>query len=823
MTISPSPDKIRPLKLSYDGKLTIAEGRSRKETTWKHRELLWGQLLNKVSVTRRTGETLGEYRKMPKGQQDEIKDVGGFVGGTLQGGRRKAEAVKWRQLISLDADHAPKNFWSGVELLADYAMAVYSTHKHVPEAPRLRLMIPLSRPVTADEYQAVSRRIAADLGIDNFDDTTFEPSRLMYWPSTSSDGEFFFQAIDEPWLNPDTVLARYADWTDPAQWPESSRAHQERKKLADKQGDPTEKAGIVGAFCRTYDIEAAIEKFLPDIYSPCDIPGRYTYSEGTTSGGLVLYEDNFAFSHHGTDPTSGKLCNAFDLVRIHKFNDLDDEAKPGTPAAKMPSFRAMAELATDDETVRTTLGKERLAAAVEEFGDLEEDPEQPAAPETDPKWMTKLKINHLGEFDNTIDNVRLILENDPRIAGKIGFDDFYLRPVAKGRLPWRSKSEGSAPWSDTDDSGLRHYVETIYQIVAPTKIEDALKIVLDKRRFHPIREYLSKLTWDGVERLETLFIDYLGAEDCPYIRTVTRKTFVAAAGRAIKPGIKFDYMPILIGPQGVGKSFILNRMGRGWYSDSFYTVTGKEAYEQLLGAWIIEMAEMTATKKAEVEAIKHFISKQEDTFRMAYAKRPVTLKRQCVFVGTTNDRECLRDRTGNRRFWPVSVRVSTPRLNLWKELTDDVIDQIWAEATELWNQGEPLYLSGDLAKEAADRQEIHTEENAKAGVVREFLDREIPSDWDTRDTQSRKAWLLSEFDDESGEALQLRSKICAAEIWVECFGGDFKQFGPIQSREIGDILRGLPEWEPYVENRGRIRFKNYGLQKTFVRKIDLLN
>ena len=810
-----NPEKIQPLKVKHDGKITIAEGRNRKETNWRNREISWGQLLARIGVTRRTGETLDEYRKMPKSQQDEIKDVGGFVGGTLKGGRRKADSVAWRQIISLDADHAPRNFWSGVAMLTDYAMAVYSTHKHTPEAPRLRLLIPLSRPVTPEEYQAVSRRIAADLGIDHFDDTTFEPSRLMYWPSTSLDGEFFFQTIDEGWINPDDVLSRYADWRDPAQWPESSRANQERKKLADKQWDPTEKSGIVGAFCRTYSIEDAITKFLPDIYIPCDVEGRFTYVDGSTSGGLVLYEDHFAFSHHGTDPISGRLCNAFDLVRIHKFGELDDEAKPGTPPAKMPSFREMNRLATGDEPVRITLGEERLASALSDFGELD-DEETP----TDSKWIAKLKLNKVtGEFEASIDNVRMILEKDPRLAGKIGFDEFYIRPVAKGKLPWRESGEPT-PWSDTDDSGLRHYIESVFNIASPTKIEDALRIVMDKHRYHPVREYLDSLVWDGEKRLETLFIDYLGAEDSEYIRTVTRKTFAAAAGRALCPGIKFDYMPILIGSQGVGKSYILKRMGKNWHSDSCYTVTGKEAYEQLIGAWIIEMAELTATKKAEIEASKQFISKQEDQFRMAYAKRPIVLKRQCVFIGTTNDRECLKDRTGNRRYWPVMVRTTKPSKDLWVELTDSEIDQIWAESAYLWKQGEPLYLSKELEKEAMKHQEIHTEENAKTGVVREFLDKYLPTDWDTRDIQSRKSWLLNEFGDNPGSVQ--RQKVCAAEIWVECFGGDFKHFGPIQSREIGDILRGLDGWEPYPSGRGRSRFKNYGSQKTYSRKTDLL-
>jgi len=232
---------------------------------------------------------------------------------------------------------------------------MYSTHSHTPSAPRLRLVIPLKRPVSPDEYQAVSRRIAGDLGIDFFDDTTYEAHRLMYWPSTSKDGEFIFKYLDEEWADPDEILARYPDWKDPSYWPESSQTKAERKKLADKQGDPREKPGIVGAFCRTYTIAQVIEKFLSDVYAPGDDPSRYTYIPGSTAGGLVLYDrDNFAYSYHATDPICGKLCNAFDLVRLHKFGDLDDDAKEGTPVNKLPSYLAMQELAEKDEMVRKT-------------------------------------------------------------------------------------------------------------------------------------------------------------------------------------------------------------------------------------------------------------------------------------------------------------------------------------------------------------------------------------------------------------------------------------------------------------------------------------
>lgn len=264
-------------KLKYDGLLTIATGRSRKELEWKNREMLWSDLVKKLSCPIRTHETYEEYKKMPKSKRDEVKDVGGFVGGTLKMGRRKADNVVWRQIVTLDADFVKGDLWAGVETMFGYGCVMYSTHSHGPKSPRLRLVIPLKRAITPDEYGAVSRRIAADLGIDFFDDTTYQPHRLMYWPSSSSDGEFIFKVLDEEWVNPDEILARYEDWRDSSYWPESSRTKADRKRLAERQGDPKEKPGVIGAFCRTYSVVDVIDKFLQDIYSPCENPNRYTY------------------------------------------------------------------------------------------------------------------------------------------------------------------------------------------------------------------------------------------------------------------------------------------------------------------------------------------------------------------------------------------------------------------------------------------------------------------------------------------------------------------------------------------------------------------
>ncbi len=328
--------------LRHDGEMIISEGRSRKETEWKRRGIRWGDLLRRFAEPIRTGETVEEYAAMSRDQRGEIKDVGGFVGGALQNGSRKS--VAFRQLLALDADYGGLSLWEDAGLLLGYAACMHTTHSHTPEKPRLRLLWPLARPVTPDEYEALGRLVASWLDIEQFDDTTYQANRLMYYPSTPKDGEYLFDYIDGPWLDPDAALAEYADWRDMSLWPVSSRTTTERRKHADKQGDPREKPGVVGAFCRVYDVPAAIEEFLAEVYVPCG-EGRYTYAGGSTSGGLVIYDHgDFAYSHHDSDPAGGRLCNAFDLVRIHLYGHQDDGVGSDVPVHKRPSFEAMRRL-----------------------------------------------------------------------------------------------------------------------------------------------------------------------------------------------------------------------------------------------------------------------------------------------------------------------------------------------------------------------------------------------------------------------------------------------------------------------------------------------
>jgi predicted P-loop ATPase len=778
-----------------DKKLDIALGNSRKTKTWKNKPVLWSELLDRMAQPTRTSETLAEYRAMTKDQQSNIKDVGGFVGGYCNNGNRSD--IRFRSVLCLDADYADGALWDDWGLLYGNAAAVYSTHKHTPEKPRLRLVVPLARNVTPDEYQAIGRRVANTLGIDKFDDTTYQPQRVMYWPSCSQDGAYVYHHLDGAFLDPDAVLATYHNWQDVSSWPMSSRVAEIVKRTAAKQKDPLEKGGLVGAFCRAYTVQEAIAEYVPT-YQPCE-DGRYTYTEGSTAAGVVVYEDKFSFSHHATDPASGQLCNAWDLVRLHKYGALDADTAPDTPASSRPSYKAMAQLAAEDKRVKAQLVSDRVAEASEDF----------AAPVENADWRQQLKITEKGGIAQTIENVVIILRHDPKLAGRIAINEMEHNIVTLSSLPWRQVKSPSQ-WTDADDAALRYYLERFYGISGKDRIFDAVNVVAQEGSFHPVREYLDSCTWDGVPRVETLLIDYLGAEDSPYTRAVTRKALVAAVARIYRPGCKFDYMLTLRGRQGLGKSALIARLGGKWFSDTFTTMQGKDAYEQVMGVWIMEVGELAGMRKAEAETIKLYISKQVDRFRPAYGRRLQEFPRQCIFVATTNETQFLRDATGNRRFWVVDTP-GTPTHSIWDELTPETVRQIWGEAVELYKAGEELFLPRELEEAAREIQDLYEEENPRAGLVADYLDRLLPEDWDAMDLYARRAWLET-----GGEGTVKRRIVCTMEIWAEALGGNPDRYDRYAGKEIRDIMAGLKDWRR--SKKDRITIRPYGRQRYYERR-----
>ena len=752
--------------------MKIAYGNSRMEKRWKNNEISWDDFCRRVSTTQTTTETVEEYRKMTKPQQDAVKDVGGFVGGHLRGGRRKTGTVLCRSMLTLDMDHGTPDILDELSLLNSHELCVYSTHKHTPEAPRLRLIFPLKRDVSEEEYPALARKVAQEIGMDLFDDTTYQPHRLMYWPSTSRNGEYVYQVMDGDILDPDAYLGMYDDWRDVSTWPVSSRESEAVKKAAKQQADPLAKTGAVGAFCRTYPIREAIEKFLPDVYAPSAMEGRYDYIPADSSAGVIIIDEKFAYSFHATDPACGQLLNAFDAVRVHKFPD-DDPKK---------SYNAMAEFAAADERVKLRIFEEKRQAAAEDFDEADPD-----------AWKKQLQYEKKSmELKNNLHNLMLILENDENLKG-IVFNQLADGMEIRGKVPWPHPAKF---WRDADDAQLICYVDAAYGTFSARNYDIAVTKAVDDRSYHPIREFFETLpAWDGMERADTLLIDYLGAEDTPYVRAVTRKELCAAYCRVYYPGIKFDSMIVLNGDQGIGKSTLIAKLGGEWYSDSLNLsdMNDKTAAEKLQGYWIMEIGELAGMRKADLDKVKAFISRQDDKYRASFGRRVTPHPRQCVFFGTTNSQNgYLRDITGNRRYWNVKVP-GNGKYKPW-DMDEDTVKQIWAEVMVYAKAGEKLYLSPELEDYAKEEQRAAMERDDREGLVQEYLDMLLPDHWDSMDVYKRRDYVRDADDPMRPDGSVRRMEVSNMEIWCECFGKAKEDMKPSDSYAISAIMERIAGW-----------------------------
>ncbi len=786
-------------------KLSIAYGSSCHAKRWVNQQVTFDELCERLSHTVRTPETVEEYPKLPKAERDRAKDKGGFVGGKLKGGRRKRDTVEGRSMLTQDADHAGIGFIDSYEMLCPYASCLYTTHGHTPEAPRVRVVVPLTRDVTPDEYAAISRLFAAEWGIDQFDECSHRPHQLMYWPTTPTDGEFVFKRCDGEWLDPDRYLAAHPGWRDCAGLPHSAREGGNVERGRKQQENPLGKQGVIGAFCRTYGINEAVHVFLKDIYQESALQGRFDYIPADSSAGVVVYDDVFAYSHHATDPACGKLLNAFDLVRIHKFGGLDEKVPEETEAAKLPSFKAMCDFAVNDENVKMTIAGERMEIAEREFSGENED------------WLKQLEYEKRSTVvKNTLRNLLLILNNDEKLKG-IVFNQLSDGMEIKGEVPWEHPSRF---WRDADDAQLISYVDLTYGTFSARNYDIAVTKVADDRSYHPIREFLSSLPeWDKVPRVDTILVDFLGAVDNAYVRAVTRKTLCGAIARVMNPGCKFDTMLVLNGPQGKGKSTLISKLCGEWFNDSLLLndTKDKTAAEKLQGYWILEIGELAGLKKTEIETLRGFLSRQNDIYRASFGRRATPHPRQCVFIGTTNaENGYLRDTAGNRRFWPVKTPGDAARAS-W-EMTEEEIRQIWAEALVRYKEGEPLHLDNELAGMALKEQQIAMEVDEREGMVRDYLEMPLPERWDKMDIFDRRNYICgSEFGGEREPGVRKRERVCNMEIWCECFG---KERGNLKRQDANEISAIMANIEGWKKADNKVRFPIYGIVRGYCRDRD---
>ena len=812
----------------------IALCKSRMDNRPVSRKYDWGELGKRLSQPKQTAETVGQYQEWGRQAKDktdvirareadkkrgDAKDAGGFVGGESIDGKRSKASFTKRKILTLDADTADAKFWQCYKYnYPDVTTYIYSTHSHTKEHPRYRLVILMDREVLCHEYVMIANHVMATIGRQYFDETCDQPERLMYWPSMPKYGDFFFDEQSGKPLNADKELADYKESD------ETEERLRIRKEIAvsGNLNPKNDKGGWIGAFNEAHPMIDVLETILQEYYIPTDKDNRYTWISGSAWGGLLIY-DGFAYSNDMTDPANdGHLKNPFDMVRIHLFNDPDYKV----------SMEKMFEYCRNDADTKVIMAEMKNNQAQKDFSGVEVDER--------PKWKKDLTLNKQGVILATAPNVELILLNDPSLAGHIKHDDFADADVIDGGVPWRTpENNNDSYWTDGDDAALRSYIEKNYGISNTQKVSDGKQSALMAKHlhFHPIKERIKGTFWDGTPRLDTLLIDYLGAEDTPLNRQFTRKTFVAAVARLFNAGCKVDTVLTLIGKQGGGKSTFVRKMAMGFVNDHFRFVTNadpKTNAEQLRKIWIAEIGELQGFRKAEANDIKAFITSNDDFYRDPYNHIPRSHPRKSIFIATTNEANFLKDDTGDRRWWPVSVFVNDPTKRLRRDpenadapyLNDDEVLQIWAEAYKYYQDGETWYLTPEMEEQAKAMQTAHSEANGdeRRGMVIEYLNTKLPDKWPDWNLQKRLQWLenkdgtienpvyrYTECTDQIGKVL--RSTVSVAEIACECLGVDMNKIRS-ESKAIRLIMQTLPDW---IERGQQTRIKIYGKQRIYQR------
>jgi len=765
--------------------MIIYTARNRFDTELLPQEISWEQLKEKLQTTTRTYENYAVYIELLKEVQTNIKDIGGFIGGELRlvdkTAPRNKESVLNRCLITLDLDNGVPGLLEQLPSLLPYKALFYTTHKHCPERPRARIIIPMTRTISVEEYGMVSTFLANKIGISFFDPVSFSPYQLMFYPSTSRDGEFIFQELSGPILNPDSILTKAtANTPNPPAKPlaTAEKPHPPAKPFL----NPEAKPGQEGWFCSHYPISKAISCFLSNIYAPTKDGNRYKYIPADSSAGLTVTEDKLCYSFHSTDPACcNKLLNAYELVCLHKFGPVQ----------------------TSHELMNNFVKQ------------LQKEIAPPQALEAS-AWLKELERNQYGKIKPNTRNLLSIFANDPKLQG-LAYDEFAQlfccrQPIVNtkyiGYLTERQLTE------------IKIYIGEAYDIYRPNVVMDCLEHTCYAHAFNPIKDYLEKQTWDGTSRIATLLCDTLGAQDTPYVRAVTTKTLVAAIARIYEPGIKFDSMLVLQGPQGIGKSELLKRLSLGYHTEavSFSKMKTKEAAELLKGNWFVELSELVGFNAADQDTVKNFLSTSADLYRAPYAEKPERHLRQCIIIGTTNNCYFLKDTTGNRRYWPVActkTNDSTPF-----KLTPEYIGQLWAEALSLYKSGTVnLYLEGELLIKAEEIQRDNIVADDRQCRLQAYLDMPLPIDWYEWTIRERRKYLKAVLEDETHSAATTtfqRQFISLIEIRTEFLERDLKEKNPEDDKDIRLMMAKLPNWQ-WTEKRYRLKF--YKQQRCFERII----
>jgi putative DNA primase/helicase len=454
------------------------------------------------------------------------------------------------------------------------------------------------------------------------------------------------------------------------------------------------------------------------------------------------------------------------------------------PIKERKSQIAMLNLVSTDDNVRSQV----LSESIPYFEEIK-----------DELWLDELDLTKKGLIKPSLANISLVLENDPQLKGAIAYNDFREELVRKAGTPWcecKNPVNGE-PWRNEDDVQVKKFLEVNYKLSPQiARFTDAVSIAGYNNRFHPIKDYLESLKWDEKPRLDSLLTRYLGVVDNDYTSAVSRKILCAAVARIFEPGVKFDFVLILEGKQGKGKSTFIKTLGRHWFGDNISSFKGKDAVEGMQGVWIMELSELQAFGKAEIEHVKSFISRAEDRMRPAYARRVETFKRRCIFIGTTNDTEYLKDETGNRRFWPVQCEIE--KINI--SALEKEVDQLWAEAVAMWQKGEKLYLD-------KTEQEVIAQEEQSSRYADDVWKERIEHWLEIPVPENHYKCELSGI--EYVEFVE-RDRTFIEEILSDCLLISSSNFKTAEGNRVRKIMKRIDGWSDTTKN---MRFGEEGRQR----------
>lgn len=769
--------------MNRDTQLAICTAPKRDSLHWKNDVTTWGDIIDWMATPGSRKEA-GNYvlGSLKPTQRDHPEAAGCFKV------HRTKDAVVTRSALTLDLDHGNAGLPDVLDLTLDHAALMHTTFSSTEEAPRYRLIIPLNREVKPDEYVALAGHVMHVVGWDLFDPGSLQPERYMFKPAAPDLDSFRWWLYDGPAADADALLTE-AEF-DP------DLSGQAMPSLPKGKRNPFEIDGVVGAFNRAYsDFQLLITEYdLP--YAPAGA-NRWSLVGASGAAGMGVVTDGIVYSHHANDPAYGEACTAFDLVRLHRFGELDEGQPRQQPVNRRPSYDAMLDLATVDARVTAEL------VGVDFAEDLDA-----AAQSNDWRLQLSQHMNRQGRLKDTADAWGLVMDNDPVIQS-LGYNEMTFATEVTKDLPWRPLAKGGNVFTGKDRLSLQAYLEKEYRTQPTARRVDWMVDETAMRRYHnPVRAWLKALEWDGVERLETCLP---GVEINDYTRMVARKNLVAAVARMMEPGCKWDHTMILFGKEGLGKTWWIERMSRGWTAP-LGAVGNKDTLINLQRCWIATSDEGASMRKADAEALKEFLTRRTDVFRMPYEREATSHPRHCVIWGTTNDEVFLRQQEGNRRFLIVRCEKQVD----FSVFTDYYVDQIWAEAAHYYRQGEVLlWLNPEESEMAAAHRESFIEEGtAVEGPIAAFLNTKVPLDWWARSVESRQAWLRDRADGLEGEGEMLLPQVCSMQMHTEALGRLPGTHNRLDLLEYGKALRGLG-WT--LEPGGKVWFGSYGPQVAFNR------